>query len=272
MEETFGLLQLFRRRLPIPVVVRLHGPCFANAAASEITFDGAYRRRVEQEGVTISLADAISASSADILERTRTHYGLNLDGASVIPPPAPVVPIQDRWRLEGCDRSRILFLGRFDRHKGGDVVIDCVRILTRKLPAPSPVVCGTRCGLFGRVRAILVSGRISRRNGRRKSPASVDWLGRQPDAAVAALRRQAFLTIVASRYRNLRTGGAGGHGPWLSAGRHAHRRHRGDRDRWRQRPVVRAGRPGRHGRPGCPTARRSLPGGQTGRVAPEKMP
>ncbi len=199
MEETFGLLQLFRRRLPIPVVVRLHGPCFANAAASEITFDGAYRRRVEQEGVTISLADAISAPSAEILERTRTHYGLNLDAASVIPPPAPVVPIQDRWRLEGCDRSRILFLGRFDRHKGGDVAIDCVRILTRNFPH-------LRLWFAGRDAAFLdESGRSWSLAGylAQRAPevaGRVDLLGRQPDAAVAALRRQAFLTIVASRY------------------------------------------------------------------------
>src|SRR5437763_13222234 len=77
MEETFGFLQLVRSRLNIPVVVRLHGPAFANAEASETVFGPALQRRVRQEGVAISLADAVSASSTNVLERSRARYGLD---------------------------------------------------------------------------------------------------------------------------------------------------------------------------------------------------
>ncbi|MDR3702061.1 MAG: glycosyltransferase family 4 protein [Candidatus Sulfopaludibacter sp.] len=199
MEETFGLLQLIRPRLPIPVVVRLHGPYFANAEASEVNFGAAYRRRVRQEGVTISLADAISAPSAEILERTRARYGLPLDGASVIPAPAPIVSAQDRWRLDGCDRSRILFLGRFDRHKGGDVVVDCFCALARNFPKLRLWFTGREAEfLDDDGRSWSLAEYLSRRAP--EVAGRVDWLDRQPNSALAAIRRQAFLTIVASRY------------------------------------------------------------------------
>src|SRR5947199_174675 len=49
MEETFGFLQLIRSRLNVPVVVRLHGPAFANGEASETVFGPALQRRVREE-------------------------------------------------------------------------------------------------------------------------------------------------------------------------------------------------------------------------------
>ncbi len=199
MEETFGMLQVIRSRLDIPVVIRLHGPIFANGAASDTIFDAAFHRRVRREGVTISLADAISASSADILERTRARYGLVLENASVIPAPAPVVNLRDRWRLDACNPDQILFVGRFDRHKGGDVLIDSFRILARKFPRVRLLMVGRDTGFLDDTgRTWTLAGYLSQ-----FAPDvadRVDWLGRQSDAALAALRRQAFLTIVASRF------------------------------------------------------------------------
>jgi glycosyltransferase involved in cell wall biosynthesis len=199
MEETFGMLQLIRSRLSIPVVVRLCGPLFANGEASETVFDSAFRRRVRQEGVTISLADAVSASSANIIERTRVRYGLALDGASVIPAPAPIVSPRDRWRLDDCDRNHILFVGRFDRHKGGDVVIDCFRILARKFPRLKLRFVGADAGFRDNAgRSWPLAKYIAQHAP--EVAGRVDWLGQQPHAALAALRRQSYLTIVASRF------------------------------------------------------------------------
>ena len=132
----------------------------------------ALHRRVREEGVTISVADAISSTSADILKQTRIRYGLALASASVIPAPAPVVPARDRWRLEECNRNHILFVGRFDRHKGGDVVIDGFRIVAQKFPQLRLKFAGTdpgfrdddgQCwpiGEYLRQRAPEVAGRV----------------------------------------------------------------------------------------------------------------
>ena len=71
MEESFGLVQLVKPRLPIPLVVRLHGPHFANGPAMGVPVDADFHKRIRQEGVGIAKADAVSAPSRDILEQTR---------------------------------------------------------------------------------------------------------------------------------------------------------------------------------------------------------
>ncbi len=202
MEETFGYLELMRKRLKIPVVIRLHGPCFTNTEATGVDRNAEFRNRIRQEGVGISMADAISASSRAVLERTRSYYGLPLQEASVIHPPAPVIPAAERWRPQDCDTLRILFLGRFDRHKGGDVVIDCLRMLAPKFP-------GLRLWFAGKEKKLQdESGRewtLAEYLDRQPPEVAgmVDRLGFVSDAEVAGLRRKAFLTIVASRFEVL---------------------------------------------------------------------
>src|ERR1700722_17040422 len=199
MEESFGWVQLLKPRLPIPLVVTLHGPHFANGPALGVPADATFRRRIRQEGVGIAKADAVSAPSREILERTRAFYGLPLIGASLIPNAGPAVPTEPHWSLSKCDPSRLLFIGRFDRHKGGDVVIDAFRKIAQRLPQVRLWFVGPEEGQtdeLGRhwtlaeyiaVRAPDVADRI-------------DCLGRQPYASLAELRRKAFATIVGSRY------------------------------------------------------------------------
>jgi glycosyltransferase involved in cell wall biosynthesis len=199
MEETFGWVQLVKPQLPVPIVARLHGPHFANGAALGIPADDAFRQRVRDEGIGIAQADGLSAPSREILERTREYYGTPLTEAVVIPYPGPVVPAERRWSLADCDRSLILFVGRFDRHKGGDVVIDAFRSIAQRFPKTRLCFVGADEGITdeqgGRwtlsqyidKRAHDVAGRI-------------DCLGRQPNSSLAELRRKAFVTIVGSRY------------------------------------------------------------------------
>lgn len=201
MEESFGLVQLTKPHLSIPIVVRLHGPHFAVGPPLGVPADATFRQRVRYEGVGIAKADAVSAPSRGILERTSAHYGLALAGAAVIPNAGPVVPAENRWSLAQCDRSRLLFVGRFDRVKGGDVVVDTFRRIAQRFPqvrlwfaGPTdqlPDEQGRRWTLpeYIAERATDVAARI-------------DWLGRQPNSALAELRRKAFVTIVASRYEN----------------------------------------------------------------------
>jgi glycosyltransferase involved in cell wall biosynthesis len=201
MEETFGLVQLLKPRLPIPVVARLHGPHFAVGAALGVPADASFRARIRHEGIGISKADAVSAPSRDILERVRSYYGLALTTAVIIPCPGPAVPTERRWSLAECDRSRLLFVGRFDRLKGADVVIDAFLRTAQRFPQLRLWFVGPDEGFtneqgkkwtfteYLQERAPEVAGRI-------------DWLGRQPNSSLTELRRKAFATIVGSRYEN----------------------------------------------------------------------
>jgi glycosyltransferase involved in cell wall biosynthesis len=199
MEESFGMVQLVKPQLRIPIVVKLNGPHFANGAAMGLPEDAAFRERVRNEGIGIAEADAVSAPSHEVLEQTRAYYGLPLPGAVVIPYPTPAVPAERRWSLAECDPSRLLFVGRFDRHKGGDVVIDAFRRVAQKLPQVRLWFAGPDKGLtdeqgqhwtlaeYIAERAPDVAERI-------------DLLGWQPNSSLAELRRKAFVTIVGSRY------------------------------------------------------------------------
>ncbi|MGD0118363.1 MAG: glycosyltransferase family 4 protein [Candidatus Binatus sp.] len=202
MEESFGWLQLVKAQLPIPVVVRLHGPHFANGAALGVPADASFHQRVLEEGIGVAQADGVSAPSRDVLERTREYYKLPLTGAALIPAPTPAVPADKRWSLTECDRSRLLFVGRFDRHKGGDVVIDAFSRVARRFPEVRLWLAGPDKGGF------------TDEQGRNWTPpayiaerapdlaARIDCLGWQTISALAELRRKAFATIVASRYEN----------------------------------------------------------------------
>jgi len=202
VEETFGLVQLVKRQLSIPVVAKLHGPHFLNGAASGVPADASFYERIRHEGVGIAKADAVSAPSRDVLERTREYYGIPLTGAAFIPCPAPVVPMQNRWSFADCDPSRLLFVGRFDRHKGGDVVIDTLQRITRRFPKVRLWFVGPDEGLIdGQGQRWTLGQYIAERAS--DVAERIDWLGRQPNSSIAELRRKAFITIVGSRYENL---------------------------------------------------------------------
>ncbi len=202
MEESFGLVQLVKPRLPIPIVVRLHGPHFANGPALGVPADAVFRQRVSDEGVGIAKADAVSAPSRRVLEQTRAYYGQPLTGAAVIPNPSRAVPADQRWSLAECDRSRLLFVGRFDRHKGGDVVIDAFSRVVQRFPK-------VRLWFAGPTDQTLTDdqGRqwtLARYLAERAPDLAdrIDWLGRQPNSSLGELRRKASVTIVGSRYEN----------------------------------------------------------------------
>jgi glycosyltransferase involved in cell wall biosynthesis len=134
------------------------------------------------------------------LEQVRDYYRIALLDAEVIPNPTWPVPVAERWRLEGCDPKQVLFVGRFDRLKGGDLIIEAFGRVLHDVPearlcfvgpdASCAVDDGRRWNMEDfvrdRVPGALETGRIK-------------WLGRQPFSALAELRRRAMVTIVCSR-------------------------------------------------------------------------
>jgi glycosyltransferase involved in cell wall biosynthesis len=204
IEESFGLVQLVKPRLPVPIVVRLHGPHFANGAAMGVPFDAAFHTRVRHEGEGIANADAVTAPSREILERTRDYYALPLTGATVISYPAPAVPPEQRWSPTKSDPSRILFVGRFDRHKGGDVVIDAFRTAAQRFPRLRLWFVGHREVqrlIDEKGRAWTLAEYIAERAP--DVADRIDCLGPQTHAGLAELRRKAAVTVVGSRYETM---------------------------------------------------------------------
>lgn len=204
VEETWGFAEHVRRSFPdVPVVLRLHGPWFLNGRAAGATEDVLFHRRLRAERRAIECAEFVSAPSRDVLQRTREFYGLPLERAVVVPNPGPDVPPQLRWRPERCRRDVILFVGRFDRHKGGDLVIDAFAELATRVPDARLWFVGPdyghvaddgrRWGLQEYIEAHVADAEVRQR---------IEVLGRKTHDEIALLRSQAAVTVVSSRYEN----------------------------------------------------------------------
>ncbi len=144
----------------------------------------------------------ITAPSRDVLEQTRAFYGLALDDAEVIPYPVP--RMTTRWHLNDADPKRILFVGRFDRHKGGDLIIDAFkRVLLDVADARLWIVGPDRGYIDANGRTWHIEEYLRDRLPGARDSKCVEWLGPQPFSALAPLRRKALVTVVCSRYENL---------------------------------------------------------------------
>jgi len=201
IEEAFGLAGRIVRLKRVPVVTRLHGPWFLNGRTSNEPIDAAYHQRVRRERQSIELADAVTSPSQDVLDRTREFYRLSLEEARVIPCPIETRSDDRLWNLADADPNRILFAGRFDLHKGGDLMIDAFIALAKSRPSLSLDFVGPDRGLSD------PSGRLIHLGEYLQS--------RVPDAQIARrivvhgqkkldevddFRRRALITVVPSRY------------------------------------------------------------------------
>ncbi|WP_337176623.1 glycosyltransferase family 4 protein [Paludisphaera sp.] len=202
MEESHGWAARVKPLLSVPMVVRLHGPWFINGAANGRSGDDESRARIAEELKGILAADAITAPSRNVLELTREYYGVPLENGLVIPSPVPEIPAERRWRLDGADRRTIAFIGRFDRHKGGDVMIDAFARVAERRPDARLIFAGLDSGLVDDDgRSWNLPDYIAA-----KAPAAADRievLGRVPADKVAGLRLRALATVIPSRYENL---------------------------------------------------------------------
>ena len=198
MEESYGWASLLPQT--VPVVVRLHGPWFLNGLANGAAEDASFRWRDKMEARGLMAASAVTAPSADVLKRTREHFGLALPRSAVIPNPVSLVTDKDQWGLRDCDRKRIAFIGRFDRHKGGDTMLDAFTKVFVAEPQAQLDFVGPDRG------CIDDDGRMwsfSQYLGEKLPPAAQakiifhDFL---PGSKAAEVRKRALVSVVPSRY------------------------------------------------------------------------
>lgn len=204
MEESFGWYADVANRSTQPVVVGLRGPWFMNGAAlreGPLTQGDAFR--IAREGRGLTTAAGVTAPSRYVLDGVREYYGLALPDAAVIRNPVRPASPKHRWRADAADVDEILFIGRFDRHKGADIALDAFTKLAENRPSLKLTVAGPteRCieingGAYTPetyLRAFM-SPEVARR---------VTFLGHVPFDELSSLRARAFVTVVPSRFENL---------------------------------------------------------------------
>jgi len=145
----------------------------------------------------------VSAPSRDVLERTRAKYGHALADAEVIPNPLPQVPASERWRSHTSEPGTVLFVGRFDRHKAGDVAIEAFARIRAVEPAARLLFAGPDPGVTDAAgRSWHVREFLDDRLPRAADRAAAEYLGPQPPAVIRQLRVRAAVTLVCSRWEN----------------------------------------------------------------------
>lgn len=201
--DGFGLARALLKNSPAPVVVRLHGPWFLNGRALGVAEDALFRRRDRMEGRLIREAHAITSPSHDVLRGCREHFGLPIEDAMVIPNPVPPAPADHIWQPKDAEPGTVLFIGRFDRHKGGDLVIDALSHLKEHVPEARLSFAGPDRGLrTGDGANVGLEDYAARILGEHAHPPHFSWLGAVPHGELPQLRKQAAVTVVASRYEN----------------------------------------------------------------------
>ncbi|MGB7161398.1 MAG: glycosyltransferase family 4 protein [Tepidisphaeraceae bacterium] len=201
IEEAFGLAGMIAPAVSVPVIVRLHGPWFLNGPALGVPQDQTFRQRDQLELPGLLAAAVVTGVSQQVLRATREHYGIELPNAQVIYNPVPPCPLESRWSPQTCERDHILFVGRFDRHKGGDTVIDAFARIAEKHPTARLTFAGPDRGfLDGTGKRWLLGEYVSAKLTDPRARERFEWLGVQTHEQIAQLRQRAAVTVVASRY------------------------------------------------------------------------
>lgn len=200
IEESFGWSRVLAARIAPPVVTRLHGPYFLTGAAQTGgAFSAEDEDRIRREGAAIGAAAFVTAPSRFVLDAVRERYGCGLEGAAVIANPAPSVAPSNLWRRGHADPDRLLFVGRFDRIKGADLLLGAFAQLAADYPRLRLSFAGPADNPLAWNGRLLSRAALLAELMPPEAAARVEFLGLVGAERLAELRARAFATVVASR-------------------------------------------------------------------------
>lgn len=200
IEESFGWSWRIAQANLIPLVIRLHGPWFLTGDFDRGN-EFAFRNRIALEGRGICAAGFVTAPSADVLQNVRTYYKAELNRSRIIPNPMDVGTAPS-WQISTCNSNRILYVGRFDQRKGGDIVLRAFAALAEGYP-------DLRLTFVGPDRGVVEDGELLSFDEfvRRCLPTScwsrIDYRGQMIHREVMELRNEHLFTIIASQFEIL---------------------------------------------------------------------
>ena len=202
IEESFGWVKDLTCKINVPIIVKLHGPWFLNGEALGVDKNHKYDDRVKAERDGIVMAAGVTAPSQSVLDETRRYYGIELPNAKVIPNPVLPVNENNKWKLEKCIKNQILFVGRFDKHKGGDIVIKAFNIIAKKNKHAALVFAGPDRGVKVHSKLMSINEYINTNVMDKEIKKRIKYLGQVSSEKIEQLRRDSHITIMASRWEN----------------------------------------------------------------------
>ena len=200
LEETQGWSHFVQSALEIPVIVALHGPWVLHKHIQSNGDKHADAQREAREARGFRSAPGLFAPSRNVLDAVEAVADLGDTPREVLFNSMPVRTAQPA--SEGRGASDILFVGRFDKHKGGDTVLAAFAELHQRHPT-------ARLSFVGPDRGVLKTDgtRQHIQAALEALPAgtqrAVNYLGPRSRSEIDALRASHAIALIASRYENL---------------------------------------------------------------------
>lgn len=202
MEESFGWSRVVQTALVVPVVTRLHGPHFLRVEPVGTAMQHRQRRqRIAAEERGFREARALSAPTWATMSAAIAHYAHQ-------PPVSAVIgnPVTDDgdpatcWHPCVASAGHILFVGRFDRLKGADTMLQAFARVAETRSDARLVMVGPDDGLAQPDGSRLHFDAYATQLLDPGVRARVTFTGTLPRERIAALRRRSVATVVASRH------------------------------------------------------------------------
>jgi glycosyltransferase involved in cell wall biosynthesis len=200
IEESVGIHNYIQKKCNFPVVMRLHGPHLVNGTFEEkLSRDD--RFRIYSEKRAFLLARFVSSPSRFVHDFVQKQYKVRWEVSRIIPNPIKRVGQINLWTLSTCNLKQILFVGRFDKHKGGDIAIKAFAKVLEKEPEAVLVFAGPDRGVLINEKVVsaakfasgcLPQGHVDQ----------VKFLGLCDAEQILSLRKESCLTFSASRNEN----------------------------------------------------------------------
>ncbi|PXW72237.1 glycosyltransferase involved in cell wall biosynthesis [Loktanella sp. PT4BL] len=203
IEESFGMsLQISQRNI-VPVIVRLHGPFFLTGVFDDPDTAMAFNNgRVTREGLAIQAATYITAPSAATLQAVMQHYDLSLENSVAIPNPIIAANEDEIWQIDQCDRNKMLFVGRFDSLKGGDLALETFARLAELNPDLTLTFIGPDHGVQSGS-GTLHFEEFFRQKFPEELRKRVDYRGQMSHSDLMAVRTSHYLTLIATQFETM---------------------------------------------------------------------
>ncbi|EGG95608.1 glycosyl transferase, group 1 [gamma proteobacterium IMCC1989] len=202
MEESFGWHYFLQKRVSFPIAMRLHGPHYINGTMGGKTLTNRDYQRFKREERAFRAARYVNAPCRWVLDEPQKKFGIKWPVQAVFFNPISALSKSECWSSSSYVKKQILFVGRFDAHKGGDLVIRAFAKVLAYDPGVKLVFVGPDRGVE------LPNGERFFINDAIKQyiPSSqescVEFVGLADSEQVKLLRRHSHFTIMASRNEN----------------------------------------------------------------------
>lgn len=198
IEDSFGWHFLVQKSFNFPVVMRLHGPHFLNNF--EKSLSKLSKNRLKREERAFLAAKFVTSPSKNVMQLTKEKYQKTWDREGVIPNITNIIDESLRWKLKKAKRYQLLFVGRFDNHKGADILIDSIEKVYKQFPEVKLIFIGPDRGLIRDGIKYDLPGYLNKFHSHWPTKDAIISLGTQDKETIAHYRRESHVTVVPSRY------------------------------------------------------------------------